>query len=129
MYYEMFKTLCEKKGVKPSDVSKATGISTATLTSWKQGKYTPKNDKLQKIADYFGVTLDYLISGEDAVQRNGGYYINAETAAQAQEMFDDPEMRVLYDMKRNMDPDKFTAHVEFMKELYRQEHPDFDEGC
>lgn len=65
MYYENFVRLCELKNVKPSHVSKATGISTATLTSWKQGKYTPKNDKLQKIADYFDVSLDFLMTGQE----------------------------------------------------------------
>ena len=63
MYYENFARLCEKNGVKPSTVSKATGISTATLTSWKQGKYTPKQDKLQLSADFFHVSIDYLMSG------------------------------------------------------------------
>ena len=60
MYYENFEQLCKSNNVKPSDVSKATGISTATLSSWKKGRYTPKNDKLQKIADYFGVSVEYL---------------------------------------------------------------------
>jgi transcriptional regulator with XRE-family HTH domain len=49
--------------VKPGRVSRETGISTATLTSWKQGKYTPKQDKLQKIADFFGVPLG-VITGD-----------------------------------------------------------------
>lgn len=62
MYYDKFDYLCTAKGVKPIDVSKATGISTATLSSWKNGKYTPKQDKLQKIADYFGVTIDFIMT-------------------------------------------------------------------
>ena len=53
MYYENFRKLCELNNVKLGTVSRETGISTATLTSWKQGKYTPKQDKLQKIADFF----------------------------------------------------------------------------
>lgn len=65
MYYENFEILCKRDGVKPSDVSKATGISTATLTSWKQGKYTPKQDKLQLIADYFNSSVDFIINGKD----------------------------------------------------------------
>lgn len=36
MYYEIFAKLCYESGVKPADVSKATGISTATLSSWKK---------------------------------------------------------------------------------------------
>ena len=42
-----------------------TGISTATITAWKQGKYTPKQDKLQKIADYFKISLDSFLNGSD----------------------------------------------------------------
>ena len=61
--YEKFEALLKKYGVTAYRVSKETGVTTATLTSWKQGKYTPKQDKLQKIADYFGVSLDYLMTG------------------------------------------------------------------
>ena len=65
MYYENFETLCKRDNVKPSDVSKTTGISTATFTSWKQGKYTPKQDKLQLIADFFNVSVDYIMTGKE----------------------------------------------------------------
>lgn len=65
MYYENFEMLCKRDNVKPSDVSKATGISTATFTSWKQGKYTPKQDKLQLIADFFNVSVDYIMTGKE----------------------------------------------------------------
>ena len=36
-------------------------------------------------------------------------------------MFDDPDMRTLFDLKRNMPPERFAAHVNFMKELYENE--------
>lgn len=69
--YEIFQELLSRDGVKPYDVSKATGISTSTLTDWKMGRSTPKQDKLQKIADYFGVSVEYLITGkeEDSEQK------------------------------------------------------------
>lgn len=59
--YEIFERLLEEHNVTAYRVAKETGITTATFTSWKQGKYTPKQDKLQKIADYFGVSVDYLM--------------------------------------------------------------------
>lgn len=70
MYYENFENLCKINNVKPNQVSKATGIHTATLTSWKQGKYTPKPEKLQLIADFFNVSVDYLITGEEKEKPN-----------------------------------------------------------
>lgn len=42
-----------------------TGIPTATISNWKAGRYTPKQDKLKRIADYFGVSVDFLITGKE----------------------------------------------------------------
>lgn len=67
--YKIFEELCRKKGVSAYRVSKETGITTATLTSWKQGKYEPKADKLNKIADYFGVSVEYLTTGQEKEQK------------------------------------------------------------
>ncbi len=58
--YSILEQLLDDKGITAYQLSKATGISTATFSSWKGGKYTPKDDKLQLIANYFGVTLEYL---------------------------------------------------------------------
>lgn len=66
--YEIFEKLLHERGITAYRVAKDTGITTATLTSWKQGKYTPKREKLQKIADYFGVSVDYLMTGKEEVR-------------------------------------------------------------
>lgn len=62
--YEEFERLCELNGVTPYKVSQDTGVSRATLSSWKLGKYKPKRDKLQKIADYFKVDISVFYRGE-----------------------------------------------------------------
>ena len=59
--YKIFEELCKENGVTPYRVCKETGITTATISNWKAGRYTPKADKMQKIADYFGVSLEYLM--------------------------------------------------------------------
>lgn len=64
--YEIYCQLRDKKGVKDADIAKCTDITKSTFSDWKTGRSTPKNDKLQKIADYFEVSLDYLINGENA---------------------------------------------------------------
>lgn len=62
--YNEYATLRDKAGVTDYAVSKATGISTATLTNWKYGRYNPKLDKLKTLADYFGVSVEYFLSEE-----------------------------------------------------------------
>lgn len=67
--YEIFEKLCEKMGVTAYRVCKATGITTATISNWKAGRYTPKQEKMQKIAEYFGVTVDYLMTGKEGNEK------------------------------------------------------------
>lgn len=111
MKYEIFEQLCKKHNVRPVDVSKATGVSTSTLSAWKTGLYEPKTDKLQKIADYFGVSVDYLMTGKT------GYYINPETAEKAQLLFDDPDMRLLFDAAKDSRPEDLQMAADLLKRL------------
>lgn len=59
--YEKFEELLSKTNKTAYQVSKDTGVSTATLSSWKAGEYTPKVDKLMILADYFGVDIKYFL--------------------------------------------------------------------
>ena len=65
--YSIFEMLCEQNGVTPYKVGKETHIATSTLSDWKNGKSTPKQDKLKLIADYFNVSLDYLMTGKESI--------------------------------------------------------------
>ena len=72
--YEIFKALIKKYGVTTYQVAKATGISTASFSGWKQGRWNFKQDKLKKIADYFGVSLDYLMTGKEEAEEKKNPY-------------------------------------------------------
>ena len=115
--YSIFEELLQKYGVSTYKVSKDTGIAQSVFSSWKNGVSTTKQDKMQIIADYFNVSIEYLMTGKES----SGYYLNEETAKLAQEMFEDEDMRSLFDMKRKMPPERFKAHMEFIKNLYKQE--------
>lgn len=59
--YAKYAKLREKKGVTDYRVAKDTGISQVTLIDWRNGLYQPKVDKLMKLADYFGVSVEYFL--------------------------------------------------------------------
>lgn len=63
--YEIFEQLLQKYGVTAYKVSKETGITQSTLSDWKRGRSTPKTENMKKIADYFGVTVEYLMTGKN----------------------------------------------------------------
>jgi Helix-turn-helix. len=63
--YEIYCKLRDAKSLKDSDVSRGAEVTKSTFSDWKTGRSVPKNDKLQKIADYFEVSLDYLTTGQE----------------------------------------------------------------
>lgn len=66
--YERFAALMNEKGLTAYRISKAINVSQSTLSDWKNGKSTPKTDKLQLIADYLEVSVDYLLGKTDIRQ-------------------------------------------------------------
>ena len=64
MFYDLFCELCKQKNVAPTRAALDMGISKATPTTWKNKGITPQAAQLQKIADYFGVSVDYLLGNE-----------------------------------------------------------------
>ena len=59
--FDKIKELCQKQGISLNQLEEKLNFSTNYLYSMKKGN--PKADNLQKIADYFGVTIDYLMTG------------------------------------------------------------------
>lgn len=118
--YEIFSQLLQKFGVTAYKVSKATGISQSSLSDWKLGKITPKTENMKKIADYFGVSLEYLMTGEE---KDGGetYYLNEETTKIAQDIFENKELRLLFDTARNAEPEDLKAVHNMLLALKRKE--------
>lgn len=119
--YSVFESLLKEKGITAYKVSKDTGISTATLTQWKQGKITPKADKMQRIANYLGVSLQYLMTGVDTGEKM--YYFTAETAETAQEIFDDPDLRALFDAAKDCPPEVLRSTAALLRQL-KKTNPD-----
>lgn len=103
--YEIFERLCRERGVTPYRVSEATGIRTSSLSGWKAGKFTPKQEKLKKIADYFGVSIEYLMTGEEPEEKEG-YYINPNTADMAQQIYENKDLRLLFDVAKDVTPEQ-----------------------
>lgn len=67
--------------------------------------------RLKKIANYMGVSLDYLISGE----AEEGWYLTRETAEIAQELFMNSELRLLFSAARDLTPEQLKLLQQMAK--------------
>ena len=96
--YDRIRELCDMRGVSFRKVERSIGIGHSSINRWHT--QMPKADTLQKVADYFGVSVAYLLGNEE--KNEPEYYIDPEVAQIAQELKDRPELKVLFDASRNV---------------------------
>lgn len=61
VFIRNFNRYLEKSGKKKIDVSRAIGVSTGLLSDWTKGRSYPRMDKIQKLADFFGIQKSDLV--------------------------------------------------------------------
>lgn len=101
--YEIYQRLLDEKGLKNSDVSRGTGVSNMTLSDWKRGVSTPKYENMEKIANFLGVTVEYLKTGK-------GRTYNDEDALLDVQISEDFELKEAIKKYYNLD-DRKKKHV------------------
>lgn len=120
--YENYAKIRDSKGFRDSDVAKGTGIRSSVFSDWKKGRYKLRYDKLQKIAEFLGVTTDQL-TGVQTDAQSDGYYVNEDTARTAQQIFDDPYLRILFDAAQDSRPEDLQMAADLLRRL-KKTNPD-----
>lgn len=110
MIFDIVSNLCTSRGVTYKTVESACGLSNGTIGKLKTSMVSA--DKLKKIADYFGVPMEYLLTGEAPE-----YYTDPEAAKVAQEIFDNPDLRILFDAAKDASPDDLKLTAEMLKRM------------
>ena len=96
--------------------------SFTTIQKWESGVSEPSMATAQKIANLFHVDIDDLIKTDlEADKPKDEHYINEETAQIAQQIYEDKELRALFDAARGADPEALQAAQAMLKVLKRKE--------
>ena len=101
--YSRFSEELKKRNITPYKVHKETGIATSTLSDWKNGTSMPKQDKMMQIANYLGVSVEYLTMGEERTY-------NDEDALLDVQISEDFELKEAIKKYYNLD-DRKKKHV------------------
>ena len=83
-FYNNYIRLCAEKGISPSAAAIEIGLRKSNVTYWKSGRNSPSDATLLKIADYFGVTVEYL-KGEETKKDPA---TNGEVSPEKRELLD-----------------------------------------
>lgn len=120
---ERVKTLCKERKIPISKLERDLGFANGYISQLRKGVFP--SDRLKDIATYFNVSLEYLMTGEE---KEGGetYYLNEETSKMAQSIFENKELRLLFDAARDADPEDLEAVHSMLLALKRKERGNID---
>lgn len=114
-------------GLSYQELSDLTGINKSTLQRYETGfiKKVPIN-QVQIIAKALNVTPGYLMGWENN-KENQTYYLNPEAAKMAQEIYDNPQYKVLFDATKKLNPESIKEVMKFIDYQKAKEEGDLNE--
>lgn len=113
----------EKEGRTQLELAKYVGVSNTTVNNWSKGYNTPRMDKVDRICQFFGIKRSDLLERKASSDDKKAYYFNPETAEIAQQIYDDPELRVLFDAARGSKPNDLQMAADMLKR-FKETNPD-----
>ena len=120
---ERIKSICKERKIPISRLEKDLNFGNAYIAGLKKG--TVPDDRLRLISKYLDVSVEYLMTGKE---KEGGerYYLNDETSEIAQEIFENKELRLLFDAAKDAQPEDLQTVHQMLLALKRKERGDID---
>lgn len=119
---ERVKAICKERKIPISKIERDLGYANGYIGQLKKGVFPA--DRLQDIAEYLGVSSEYLLNGDE--KESDKYYLNDETAEMAQAMFENRDLRVLFDAARYASPEDLKTTYDMLMALKRKERGEND---
>jgi len=116
MFWDRYYSLCHERGKSPNGVASELGFSTSTATQWKRGAI-PEEKNQQKIADYFGVTVPYLLDYTDDRNQTTRAEVKKTPAEAEGSVPDFIRIPELYDVARHLSVENLQKGVEYLRLL------------
>ena len=114
IFSENLNRLLQDREKTQSEVAKEIDVSPQTFNTWTQGIAIPRMGKIQRLADYFHVEKSALL---DKASQEQTYYTNPETAKVAQEIFDNSDLRILFDAAKDSTPEQLKLAAEMLRQF------------
>lgn len=114
MFYETLLMLCEEMGISLTTLlTKHLKMSSGNITKWKENKI-PRSDTLQKIAEFFDVSTDYLLGKTDIKKEP-----SIEEDAELMELLKKPALKAAWDLLKQMDERQIDVAYSQLEALMR----------
>lgn len=118
------KELRIKKDLTLEEVGNAIGTTKQTLYKYENGLITNiPSDKIESLSKVYDVSPSYIMGWDD----DDTYYLNPESARIAQEAYDNPDLRILFDAAKDVEPEALKTVIDMVKLMKKKEHPELED--
>ncbi len=107
-------------GKQPVDLVNELHIPFSTVSNWINAAKFPRMGKIELLAQYFGIKKSDLTEEADEESQQQNYYTDQVTAQIAEDMATNPNLKMLYDVQRDMDPEDLQAMYNLAMALKRK---------
>ncbi len=121
IFAKNLRNLLEINSMTQKELAKRLSVGTSSVSSWCRGEKSPRMDKVDAICKIFNCTRADLM--EDSVD-NKEYYLNEETRKIAQEVYEDENLRMLFDASRNATPEDIKIAADILKRMQKNTEND-----
>ena len=102
------------------ELSLAVGLSRSTVNKWVTQKAIPRIAVIEKLASYFGVPRAYFLEMNGGLEKRAYYYLEAKTAIIAQQIQNNPELGLLFDVAKDATPEDILLATEVLKRIEKR---------
>ena len=117
---EKIKAICKERKIPISRLEKECGFANGYIGQLKKGSIP--SDRLIKVSDFLGLSLSMLV-GDNLKSSDNTYYVNEETAKTAQEIFENKDLRILFDAAKDARPEDLKMAAEMLRR-FKESNPD-----
>lgn len=112
--YDRIVELCAERHMSKRQLSIACDFHPSTIAKWRE--HAPSTENLQKVADFFGVSIDYLIGNSDVRKiEQRTYYTDGKTAEKAAELHH--KQRILLDASFDLAPSQLDLLINMANQM------------
>ncbi len=122
---ERLKLLREDKDLKQEDIAKIMNVDRSTVGKWESSPSKPDYEKLIKLADYFNVSVDYLL-GRTNIKEKSDQISNAlegdkELSEFWNELREREDLQLLFKQTKNLSPKGINQVIRIIKAIEDEE--------
>ena len=108
-FKDRLKELRLQKKITQDEFALALNIGRSVVGMYETGRRKPSFEVLEKIADFYNVSMDYLLCKTDSIDSTTSYYNDPDVAELAEELRTNPGMKVLFDASKHAKQEDLQA--------------------